>query len=70
MEQAIQTATAAHPGIVLESRLVRERGLPMYRIVVLDKDSPDGVVSMMLINGQDGQIVVNENGKLRVKSPE
>jgi len=70
MEQAIQTATAAHPGIVIESMLVRERGLPMYRIVVLDKDSADGAVTMMLINGQDGQIVVNENGKLRVKSPE
>lgn len=70
MEQAIQTATAAHPGIVIESALVRERGLPMYRIVVLDKDSADGAVTMMLVNGQDGQIVTNENGKLRVRSPQ
>ncbi|HEY2847427.1 MAG TPA: PepSY domain-containing protein, partial [Pyrinomonadaceae bacterium] len=70
MEQAIQTAVAIHPGVVIESVLVRERGLPMYRIVVLDKDSADGAVTFFLVNAHDGQIVKNENRKIRVKSPE
>jgi len=65
MDQAIQTALVSHPGAVLDSRLVRERGIPMYRIVVLNKDSADGSVTFVLVSGQDGQIVKTENGKLR-----
>ena len=65
MDQAIQTALIGHPGAVLDSRLVRERGIPMYRIVVLDKNSADGSVTFILVSGQDGQIVKTENGKLR-----
>jgi beta-lactamase regulating signal transducer with metallopeptidase domain/uncharacterized membrane protein YkoI len=70
MDVAIQTATALVPGIVLESTLVRERGLPMYRIVVLDKDSPEGDATFMLVNAQNGQIVANDKVRMRTRSPE
>jgi beta-lactamase regulating signal transducer with metallopeptidase domain/uncharacterized membrane protein YkoI len=67
MDQAIQTALAAHPGAVVESRLVRERDIPMYRILVLDRDSTDGSVTFVLVNGQDGQIFRTEPTKIRQK---
>jgi uncharacterized membrane protein YkoI len=60
MAQAIQIATNAQAGTVLESILIRERNQPCYKVVVLSGDEPNTTYTIMLISALDGQILLSK----------
>jgi beta-lactamase regulating signal transducer with metallopeptidase domain/uncharacterized membrane protein YkoI len=60
MAQAIQIATNAQAGTVLNSNLERERNQPCYRIVIVSGDEPNITYTIMLVSALDGQILVSK----------
>ena len=67
MAQAIQIATNAQAGTVLESILIRERNQACYKVVIISGDEPNTTYTIMLISALDGQILLSrtehENGR-------
>jgi beta-lactamase regulating signal transducer with metallopeptidase domain/uncharacterized membrane protein YkoI len=59
MDQAIQTALHDSPGTVTEARLVGERGVPTYIIVILQQNGTENTTARLLINAMDGSIMTS-----------
>src|SRR4029453_11095481 len=57
MQQAIQIALSQHPGTVLETRLIRERGQACYFIGILTENGAETNTISVLVNAIDGSIL-------------
>jgi beta-lactamase regulating signal transducer with metallopeptidase domain/uncharacterized membrane protein YkoI len=59
MDQAIQTALHDSPGTVTEARLIGERGVPTYFVVILQQNGTENTTAKVLINAVDGTIMTS-----------
>lgn len=64
MERAIQIASAQTAGTVLECRLVSERNIVFYHVVILTDDNLSGTATHHWIGATDGQVIKTEKEDL------
>lgn len=80
MDQAIQIATSASPGKVIESSLVGERwsgegesakpGLVLYHVVILSGDEANPTERHVWVNATDGTVWKTEKEERKRENPE